>query len=264
MGGSVGTETVAAIAEVALEERPQHLRERLLDQTIQHRRYPERAFSPVRFCNEHPAHRRRAIGSFHQHGAESRPVGPKKRGKLLDRHLVEAGGSVVRFDPFPSRIQVFRVEDLLHQGSLLNPLMLPAAKALMRRRPSGPSVCHVLRGVREFLFGSALHGRSRLPVSQFKRASFSPRLARPLLRPLLTSRRLLSGGTSPGKSVLLSCATTAFTSTGKPFDFAVLCQLVALCRPSMRFLSISSQVSPSLPPAGRLPFPPWLQVVVSS
>src|SRR5690606_10234360 len=30
MGGSVGTETVAAIAEVALEERPQHLRQRLL------------------------------------------------------------------------------------------------------------------------------------------------------------------------------------------------------------------------------------------
>jgi hypothetical protein len=118
----------------------------------------------------------------------------------------------------------------------------------MRRRPSGLSVCHVLRPVRRFLFGSVLRGRSRLPVSKFKRAYSSPRLGRPLLRPLLTvpacfasglvaslgTRRLLSGGISPGKSALLPCTTSAFTSTGKPIDFAVLCQLVALYRPSMR------------------------------
>jgi hypothetical protein len=112
--------------------------------------------------------------------------------------------------------------------------MLPDTKALMRRRPSGLSVCHVLRPVRRFLFGSVLRGRSRLPVSMFRRAYFSPRLVRTLLRPLLTSRRLLSGGISPGKSALLPCTTSAFTSTGKPIDFAVLCQLVALYRPSMR------------------------------
>jgi len=69
-------------------------------------------------------------------------------------------------------------------------------------------------------------------------------------------------GISPGKNALLPCATAAFTSTAKPEDFAVWCQLVPPCRPSMRFLSISSQVSPSLPPPGRLPFQSWLQVVV--
>jgi hypothetical protein len=42
----------------------------------------------------------------------------------------------------------------------------------------------------------------------------------------------------------------------------VWCQLIPPCRPSIRFLSISSQVSPSLPPPGRLPFQSWLQVVV--
>ena len=63
---------------------------------------------------------------------------------------------------------------------------------------------------------------------------------------------------------MLPCATAAFTSTGKPDDFAVSCQLVVPYRPSMRFLFIGSQVSPSLPSPGWLPFPSWLQMVVSS
>ena len=69
-------------------------------------------------------------------------------------------------------------------------------------------------------------------------------------------------GISPGKNALLPCTTAAFTSTTKPMDFAAWCQLIPSCRPSMRFLFISSQVSPSLPPPGRLPFRSWLQVVV--
>ena len=68
---------------------------------------------------------------------------------------------------------------------------------------------------------------------------------------------------SPGKGTMLPCATTAFTFTGKPDDFAVLCQLVVPYRPSMRFLSIGSQVSPSLPSRGRSPFRAWPQMVVS-
>ena len=69
---------------------------------------------------------------------------------------------------------------------------------------------------------------------------------------------------SPGKNAMLPRATAAFTSPGKPDDFAVLCQLVVPDRPSMRFLSIGSQVSPSLPSHGRSPFRSWLQMVVSS
>ena len=69
---------------------------------------------------------------------------------------------------------------------------------------------------------------------------------------------------SPGNGTLLRRTAAAFTSTGKPDDFAVLCQLVVPCRPSMRFLSIGSQLSPSLPSPGRSPFPSWLRMVVSS
>ena len=49
---------------------------------------------------------------------------------------------------------------------------------------------------------------------------------------------------------------TALGSPRRPASS--VCQLVVPCRPSMRFLSIGSQVSPSLPS------PSWLQMVVSS
>ena len=67
---------------------------------------------------------------------------------------------------------------------------------------------------------------------------------------------------SPGNDVLLLCIAAAFTSTGKPNDFALLCQLVTPCRPRMRFLFISTQISSSLPSHGQLPFRSWLQIVV--
>ena len=66
---------------------------------------------------------------------------------------------------------------------------------------------------------------------------------------------------SPGKDAALPRTAAAFTSTTEPMGFAVLCQLAPSCRPCMRFLFISSRVSPSLPPHGRSPFRGWLQLV---
>ena len=56
------------------------------------------------------------------------------------------------------------------------------------------------------------------------------------------TRRRPQGEAGPGKNAMLPCTTAAFTSTGKPDDFVVLCQLVVPYRPSMRFLSIGSRV----------------------
>ena len=94
--------------------------------------------------------------------------------------------------------------------------------------------------------------------------SFALRLVSPTTMASADSCPDRSRQVSPGKNAMLPCTTAAFTSTGKPDDFAVLCQLVVPYRPSMRFLSIGSQVSPSLPSPGRSPFPSWLQMVVSS
>ena len=55
-------EAVTMLAESALEERAQHLRQRLLDQAIQHGRHAEGTLRPIGFRDEHPAHCRRTVG----------------------------------------------------------------------------------------------------------------------------------------------------------------------------------------------------------
>jgi hypothetical protein len=140
--------------------------------------------------------------------------------------------------------------------------MLPIEPALVHASPSGVFGWGVWFAVWTLPFGSALRWVSS-PVSLFSRA-LRPRLVSSTTMASADSCPDCSQQVSPGKSVMLPCSTTAFTSTGKPDDFAVLCQLVVPCRPSMRFLSIGSQVSPSLPSPSRSPFPSWLQMVVSS
>ena len=60
---------------------------------------------------------------------------------------------------------------------------------------------------------------------------------------------------SPGNCTLLHRTAAEFTSTGIPIVFGVLCPLDAPCRPSIRFLSISSRFSHSLPSPERSPAP---------
>ena len=145
----------------------------------------------------------------------------------------------------------------------MNAHMLPIAAARGSTSPSGViGGLAVRHAVRTFPCSSALRWVSP-PVSLFKRPS-CPRLVSPTTMASADFWPNRSRQISPGKSVMLPRATTAFTSTGKPDDFAVLCQLVVPCRPSMRFLSIGSRVSPSLPSPSRSPFPSWLQMVVSS
>ena len=119
--------------------------------------------------------------------------------------------------------------------------MLPIAAALGSTSPSGViGGLTVRHAVRTLPCSSALRWVSP-PVSLFTRAS----------RPRLVSSTTMTSADfsgadareiSPGKGVMLPCTTAAFTSTGKPDDFAVLCQLVVPYRPSMRFLFIGSQV----------------------
>ena len=138
--------------------------------------------------------------------------------------------------------------------------MLPIEPALVHASPSGVFGWGVWSAVRTLPFGSALRW-VRLPAILL--CSFALRLVSPTTMASADSCPDRSRQVSPGKGTMLPRATTAFTSTGKPDDFAVLCQLVVPYRPSMRFLSIGSQVSPSLPSPGRSPFPSWLQMVVS-
>jgi hypothetical protein len=139
--------------------------------------------------------------------------------------------------------------------------MLPITAALGSTSPSGViGGLTVRHAVRTFPCSSALRWVSP-PATLL--CNLALRLVSPTTMASADFSLARAGEISPGKGTMLPCATTAFTSTGKPDDFAVLCQLVVPCRPFMRFLSIGSQVSPSLPSHGRSPFRSWLQMVVS-
>ena len=140
--------------------------------------------------------------------------------------------------------------------------MLPAVAAFGPISPTGlinGSVCY---RVVALLIGSALH-RVSPPVSLFKRASSIPRLVSTTTMASADFWLNLSSQISSGNDVMLHRTTAAFTSTGIPDAFDVLCHLDAPCRPSIRFLFIGSRFYPSLPPPDQLPFPSWLQMVVS-
>jgi len=147
--------------------------------------------------------------------------------------------------------------------------MLPIEPALVHASPSGVFGRGVWCAVRMLPFGSALRW-VRPPATLL--CNFALRLVSPTTMASADFSSARAGEISPGKGTMLPCTTAAFTSTGKPdavdastalLFVACLCQLVVPYRPSMRFLFIGSQVSPSLPSHGRSPFRSWLQMVVS-
>ena len=142
--------------------------------------------------------------------------------------------------------------------------MLPSATALKLTSLAGFNGSLVHCGVDPLLIGSALHRVSLFGFTVYTGISAAPGSFPRLLWLLLTSRTPIDGEISPGKSALLRRTAAAFTFTGIPVAFGMLCHLDAPCRPSMRFLFIGSRLSLSLPSPSRSPFPSWLQMVVSS
>ena len=211
---------------------------------------------------------------------------PREGGEVPDGHPVDPRSALVRLHPFPGFGEVPRFEDLLDHVSFPRGSMLPSAPALKFASPSGVIGWLVRGGVDTLLVGSALrrvecplpHGFRRRkpldawpqrsegnpPVSLFARAYSSPRLVPPATMASADFPPPSGGGISPGNGTLLRRTAAAFTSRGIPDAFGVLCHLDAPCRPSMRFLSIGSRFSPSLPSPLRLPLASWLQMVVSS
>ena len=161
--------------------------------------------------------------------------------------------------------------------------MLPIRQTLTSAPPTGGICGRVLSAVGTSLIGSALH-RVRPPVSLFMRASSSHRLvssttmasadfcpdrSRQICLAALALRAACGRlcplrSHSPGKSAVLHHTTTPFTSRTETNGFAVLCQLTRSDRPSMRFLSIGSWFSHSLPSDARSPSRPWPLLVLLS
>ena len=74
MRRAAGPEPVTRRAERPVPLRLQHLQDRLLDETVEHRRDAERATAAGRLRYLDPPHRLRLVGAVEQLGADRRPL----------------------------------------------------------------------------------------------------------------------------------------------------------------------------------------------
>jgi len=103
MGGSTGSVTETRRRKGRIEDRSQDLSNGLLDQTIQHRGYPQRAFTTHAFGNLHTANRQRIIRSCQKRGTDSSPMLLEIRPAVVNRHLIDAMAALVGLDLLPGR-----------------------------------------------------------------------------------------------------------------------------------------------------------------
>ena len=128
-----------------------------------------------------------------------------------------------------------------------------------------------------YRFGPSSQLRPPCPSPHAKHGRLLKARWKRLLWPLLTSHGISSVGSPqvrtrcfpaqpphlPPRLEPVDCSAALRRRVSSPSS-SVRCVVPAHppCRPSMRFLFISSPVSSSLPPHGRLPFRSWLRVVV--
>jgi hypothetical protein len=121
-------EAVAVRAERRVDERLQHLQQRLLDQPVHHGRYPQLAHSATRFRDAHAAHRRRPVAAVEQSLTD---VGPRLLEivpRVLYRASIDASTSLVGLDAFPRRRHVLSGQRLPEQ------VIDPAVRLCIPRR----------------------------------------------------------------------------------------------------------------------------------
>ena len=124
------SEAKATFAEPHFEKRSQHLSDGLLDHPVQNGRHAQGALRSVRFGNPDSFHRSGGIAplpdlsddAVDRHlrvPSEATRPGAKRtgpRGKVLYRHTVDSGLSLVRTHARPSTLHVALIKDLLQQG----------------------------------------------------------------------------------------------------------------------------------------------------
>src|ERR1700751_1526970 len=100
MRASARPEAVAVLAEVGIKERVQHLQQRLLDQTIRHRRDAELTLAALGLGDRHPSHRTGPVRPRQQLLADRRPRRAQLRGSLVDVQSVYPGYAFFGPNPF--------------------------------------------------------------------------------------------------------------------------------------------------------------------
>ena len=117
VGAPSGPEPVGGTREVRIENRHQHLMQRLLDQPIQNRWNAEKAHSLAAGLGYfYLAHRRRFVPTVQQVFLDGGPMFPQVRHQGLDWHVVHARRSLVRHHPTVSRQHVVATDNQFHQS----------------------------------------------------------------------------------------------------------------------------------------------------
>src|SRR5579863_4360084 len=93
------SKTVAVIGKLRVPPPLQNLHDRLLDESIQHRRDAQLAHSAVRLRYLYPLHRLWSVRPVEQLFPDGWPVLFQVVTKLVDRHCVNARRTFVRLDP---------------------------------------------------------------------------------------------------------------------------------------------------------------------
>ena len=108
-------EAVAVRAEARVDERLQHLQQRLLDQPVHDGRYPQLAHPATRLGDAHTAYRIGPVTAVEQPSSNVGPRALEIFARVLHRASIDAGTSLVGFDVLPRRRHVLSGQRLPEQ-----------------------------------------------------------------------------------------------------------------------------------------------------
>src|SRR5690625_4398997 len=118
-GTASGSIPVAVFAEERIEVGLQHLQQRLLDKTVQHRRYPQRADAAAGLFNLDLQDRLRPVFIRPQPAFDLLPMGADIVTQLDLLHAVHYRRTIVGYYPAIGGVEVLTGDYLLHRHHLL-------------------------------------------------------------------------------------------------------------------------------------------------
>ena len=118
VGGPAGTEPERGPGEERVEDRREHLRDRLTDQPVQAGGHPQQTLAAPGLGDHHPADRRGPVRARVQGLPDLRPVLAQPRDKLFRGHAVHTRRAPVGPDTPQRPAQILRREQPLPQRNL--------------------------------------------------------------------------------------------------------------------------------------------------
>jgi site-specific DNA recombinase len=224
MGRASWTETERRPGEMGVEYGHQGLRDRLLDEPVQHTWNSKHPFPAVRLRDGHPTNRSGLISSRVEFGPYRGPVPGDPRPQFLRGHPIDSGGSPVDLDAPERREQILLGEHHVPQGRLAV-ILGPVARRPVAALPSLGDRMHrrIRLGICRGSFAAVKATRSsRHPFLRSTKRSVLPEslptccLPVSVLRPLLTSVRQTRGITATGRHDLRHLTVTGDTRTDLP------------------------------------------------